>query len=214
MRFSDQDALPGPLSWQVAESAAAEALLQAVPSPAVASSANTRRLRELFERHYDFVWRSLRRLGVRPDAVDDAAQEVFVVAARKIEAIAFGAERSFLYGTSLRVASDARRAESRRRESSGDSAIERAMDPTIDLEAESDRQRARALLDQVLSSMSIEHRAVFTLFELEGMTMAEIASFLELAPGTVASRLRRARELFQEAVTRIQARNVREGARP
>ncbi len=43
------------------------------------------------------------------------------------------------------------------------------------------------------------------LFELEGLTMAEIAELCSLAPGTVASRLRRAREDFRAQVRRIQA---------
>jgi RNA polymerase sigma-70 factor (ECF subfamily) len=46
---------------------------------------------------------------------------------------------------------------------------------------------------------------VFVLYELEGLSMAEIAGLLELPPGTVASRLRRAREEFH-----AQARRLRE----
>ena len=48
---------------------------------------------------------------------------------------------------------------------------------------------------------------MFILFELEEMTMAEVAALLSLAPGTVASRLRRAREEFQAAVSRMRARS-------
>jgi hypothetical protein len=54
--------------------------------------------------------------------------------------------------------------------------------------------------------MPIELRSVFTLFELEQMTMLQIAGLLELPQGTVASRLRRARELFADQRSRIEAR--------
>ncbi|MDX2091773.1 MAG: sigma-70 family RNA polymerase sigma factor [Kofleriaceae bacterium] len=56
-----------------------------------------------------------------------------------------------------------------------------------------DRQRARAVLDRILDAMDDDLRAVFVLYELEELTMSEIANTLELTPGTVASRLRRAR---------------------
>jgi RNA polymerase sigma-70 factor (ECF subfamily) len=51
--------------------------------------------------------------------------------------------------------------------------------------------------------MPVELSAVFVLFELEGLTMAEIAPLLSLAPGTVASRLRRAREDFRDRARRV-----------
>ena len=41
------------------------------------------------------------------------------------------------------------------------------------------------------------------------MSMREIATLLELPPGTVASRLRRSREAFDEHVARFQARSAR-----
>ena len=66
-----------------------------------------------------------------------------------------------------------------------------------------DEQRAREILDAVLSKLAPDVRAVFVLYEIEHMTMAKIASTLELPPGTVASRLRRGRELFQSEVERL-----------
>jgi RNA polymerase sigma-70 factor (ECF subfamily) len=65
------------------------------------------------------------------------------------------------------------------------------------------------MLDAILSSMPVELCTVFVLFELEELTMAEIAQLLDLAPGTVASRLRRARERFHEEARRAQARGPR-----
>ena len=62
-----------------------------------------------------------------------------------------------------------------------------------------DEQRARAMLDEIIAGMGEELSAVFVLHEIEEVTMAEIASMLEIPAGTVASRLRRAREAFSAA---------------
>src|SRR4051812_39693933 len=83
---------------------------------APAHDARPARLRSIVDANFDFIWRSLRRLGVAEHSVDDAAQQVWIVAARKLASITPGQERAFLFGTALRVASDARRSASRRRE--------------------------------------------------------------------------------------------------
>jgi RNA polymerase sigma-70 factor (ECF subfamily) len=96
-----------------------------------------------------------------------------------------------------------RRARARRAEVGGDEA-EGLPDPAPGAEDLIERRKARELLDRVLDSLEMELRAVFVLYELDGFTMAEIADALELAPGTVASRLRRAREQFETRVARLE----------
>lgn len=71
-------------------------------------------VRALVERNVDFVRRSVRRLGVPAADVEDATQQVFIVAARKLEKFREGSERAYLFGIAVRVASDARRAMRRR----------------------------------------------------------------------------------------------------
>ena len=176
----------------------------AVGAPPVESH-EEQRFARLFEEHFDFVWRSLRRLGVAPGSVDDAAQEVFVVASRRLAAIEPGKERAFLFGTALRVASDARRSAQRRREREQEVDREPSS-PEPSAEELIDRRRAREMMDDIIASLPDDARPVFVLFELEGMTMAEIASCLDLPAGTVASRLRRARELFAAAIARLEAK--------
>ena len=168
------------------------------------------RLTALFHDHFDAIWRLVRRLGVPDGAIDDAAQEVFVVASRRLEIIEAGKEKAFLYGTAVRVAADARRSRDRRREAPGVDAPDVA-DPAIPTPEDLvDQKRARELLDVLIARLPDDTRPVFVLYELEGMTMAEIAVCLDLAPGTVASRLRRARETFQAQVARLDA--ARKGA--
>ena len=175
---------------------------QIVREPAVPAPAPEVRIRQLFDTQFDFVWRSLRRLGVPELTVDDATQEVFLVASRRLADIEAGRERSFLFATALRIASTTRRGLGRRGQHD-DEAVDSLVDPAPGPDEVADRQRARAVLDRVLESMDLDLRAVFVLYELEEMTMAEIAITLELAPGTVASRLRRAREAFQATVARL-----------
>jgi RNA polymerase sigma-70 factor (ECF subfamily) len=160
------------------------------------------RLRVMFETNFAFVWRSLRRLGVPSAATDDAAQEVFLVASKRLSEIDAGRERSFLFATALRVASNARRAFARR-ESRHDDMLDRVVDPAPSPEQLADRAREREMLDRVLAALALDLRAVLVLHELEEMSMADIARTLELAPGTVASRLRRAREMFRAEAARL-----------
>src|ERR1044071_8184717 len=87
------------------------------PDASLAGTVSAReRLVRLVDEELDFVWRSLRRLGVPEAAVDDAAQQVWLVVAKKLAHIAPDRERALLFGTSIRVASDVRRALARRRE--------------------------------------------------------------------------------------------------
>ena len=68
-----------------------------------------------------------------------------------------------------------------------------------------DSLETRATADAILRDMSAELRAVFVLFELEGLPIPEIADRLTLATGTVASRLRRARKDFFDRLARASA---------
>ncbi len=161
------------------------------------SAQDRTRLREAFVQHYAGVWRFLRRLGVVPDRVDDAAQQVFLVATEALPRIVPGFERAFLYGTAVRVAHGIRR--SGAREVAGID-VELGTSPLPSPDELADQKRARELLDQLLEHVEGDARTVFVLFEIEGFTVPEIADLLDLPLGTAASRLRRAREQFQALV--------------
>jgi RNA polymerase sigma-70 factor (ECF subfamily) len=162
------------------------------------------RLRAMLDKHFNFIWRSLRRFGLTDDRADDAAQQVFVVASRRIESIAPGSEQSFLLRTAMHVASDVRRSASYRREVvHADPAGE--IDSGLRPDDALDRRRARVILDGILDAMDLDLRSVFVLFEIEEMTIAEIGALLEIPNGTVASRLRRARERFHTKLARLRA---------
>jgi RNA polymerase sigma-70 factor (ECF subfamily) len=177
----------------------------ALPAAAHASSRDAApSIRELVQAHSDFVWRSLRRLGVPEHLVDDATQQVFLIAAGKLEAIRPGCERSFLFGALGNVAAHVRRSLARGREQPQASVVE-TVDPSPQPDELIAQRQTRALLDEVLDALPTELRTVFILFELEELPAPEVAELTGLALGTVASRLRRAREEFHKAAKRVRA---------
>jgi RNA polymerase sigma-70 factor (ECF subfamily) len=159
------------------------------------------RLRRVVAEQFEVLWRFLRRLGISESDTDDAVQEVVMVVARKLDQVQVGSERSFVLSTAFRVASGFRRAGRRRREVD-DSALSELECPELGPEALTEKQRLRGVLQSVLNELPLELRAVFVLYELEELTMAEIAATLELPAGTVASRLRRSREQFEALASR------------
>jgi RNA polymerase sigma-70 factor (ECF subfamily) len=163
------------------------------------------RLAGLVRAHYAFVWRLLRRLGLGEGDADDAAQQVFLAASGRLSSVEPERERSFLYGVALNVGARARRSFGRRREEPLEAASERVA-PEPNAEQLLERRQARALLDQLLDEMPEDLRVVFVLFELEELSTPQIAELCEIPVGTAASRLRRAREDFEERVARVEAR--------
>jgi RNA polymerase sigma-70 factor (ECF subfamily) len=165
--------------------------------------AHKERLSGLVERHFSDVWRFLRRLGVREDGVDDAAQDVFLVAARRIEEIRPGSEKSFLFGTALRTARTHRRRQARE---IPDENVDPGLDMSPGPDERFDEQQKCRLAHELLDALDDDLRQVFVLYEIEGFTMQRIAELTEVPAGTVASRLRRARDEFQARLDRHRAR--------
>ena len=166
------------------------------------------RFRRIVDAEFGLVWRFLRGLGVPTAGVDDAAQQVFWVAAQRLDGITPGSERAFLLSTARGVAANARRARTRSREVLDEQVLAEHHDDRANPEQAAAAMQARKLLATFLEELPEDARTVFVLFELEGMTMAAIAETLELPPGTVASRLRRARDEFHAAAKRFQAQQV------
>jgi RNA polymerase sigma-70 factor, ECF subfamily len=157
---------------------------------------------ETYRAHFAFVWRSLRRLGIREEDATDAAQEVFIVVHRKLPGFAGRSKvTTWLYGVCFRVASERRRAVPRPQlgEQEAASFIGRQADPG----ATAERNQGLAVLERVLERIPDEQRAVFCLFELEGMTGEEVAESLEIPLGTAYSRLRLARAAFSAATAEL-----------
>jgi RNA polymerase sigma-70 factor (ECF subfamily) len=157
--------------------------------------------------HYDFVWRSIRRLGIPESSADDAAQQVFCIYARRALDVEPGKEKTFLFGVVLRIARSARRAYVRSEEVLDEAVLSAIPSTDADPEQLLEDRHARRILDAILAALPLELRTVFVLYELEEMTMAEIATIMDLPSGTVASRLRRAREAFEDASRRMRSKS-------
>ncbi|HMI93075.1 MAG TPA: RNA polymerase sigma factor [Polyangiales bacterium] len=170
--------------------------------------------RVLYDAHFNFVWRCLRRLGVREPDVLDQAQKVFLTAYFKLSEFEGRARvTTWLFGICQRVASDYRRSAPIRREIATDAAeldLQRGSQAAPSAQTEM-RQQAHAA-EAILNKLPEAQRLVFVLFELEELSGEEIAETLAISVGTVRSRLRLAREAFSREVKRLAA--ARENARP
>jgi RNA polymerase sigma-70 factor (ECF subfamily) len=168
---------------------------------------------EVYEEHFDFVWRSMGRLGVDASAVEDAAQDVFVIAHRRLADFeGRSSVKTWLFGIALRVARDFRRAARRKRshglvpegEADTDAVPDTASPSPLD---SATRSEAVERLQAILGELDEDRRAVFILAELEQMTAPEIAEAVGANVNTVYTRLRAARREFNEAVARYAARD-------
>lgn len=189
----------------VAFSAAGASSPAPIGVPSRGLNAANHRLQGAIAQHLDLVWRVLRRAGLRDADAEDAAQDVFWVFAQRLEDVPVRAERAFLASTAFRVASACRRSK-RYREVSQEADCEEyaGSDPLPDRELE--LQRARALLSRALSALSAPEREVFILAELEQLSRTEVAEALGIPPGTVASRLTRARQSFEASLRALRAK--------
>jgi len=167
-----------------------------------------RRLEQMFTAHHEVVWRTLRRRGLSPEAAADGTQQCFLIAAERLHDIRDGCERAFVLGTALRLASTTMRSD-RRWELEEDMDLREGPARADEL---ADRRRAVALMDHVLSRLHPDLLEVFVLFEIEGLPTPDIARMLKIPVGTVASRLRRAREEFRATVARLERSFWREEA--
>lgn len=160
-------------------------------------------LKEIYEEHFDLVWRVLARHGVPAADVMDAAQDVFIVAHRKLPEFEGRSKVStWLCGIAVRVAAD-RRKLAYVRHSAPDDGIDETVDVSADVATLVERQQGLRLLETLLDGLPVERRAVFMMAEMEDMTCDAIAAVLGIPVGTVNSRLRLARAMFDKAVARL-----------
>ena len=163
---------------------------------------------EVYASCFPFVWRTVRRLGVDPAAVDDVVQEVFLVVHRRLDDFeGRSALKTWLYGIVRRVVHDHRRGRARRpAEPTGDFDAVATDDDTPHESAE--KAQAVRVLHALLGELDDDKREVFVLAELEQMSAPEIAEATGSNANTVYTRLRAARKEFEAAVARHRARTA------
>lgn len=149
---------------------------------------------DLYREHACWVGRVLRLRGVDRASVEDALQDVFLVAFRRFgDFTPRASHRAWLYGIALRVARDYRR---RRLRKGGLLELDerRIACSKPDPCTSAFTRQALFVLRCRLGEMDEARRRVFILSEVEGMTAPEIAETLSVKLNTVYSRLRAARQ--------------------
>ena len=160
-----------------------------------------------FRSEFDYLWRTLRRLGVAEKDVEDALHEIFLVLHRRWSTYDASLPlRPWLFGIAFRVASTQRRRVTRE--------VPHAWIELEDLGPQPDelalREQRREIVLAALECVPLARRAVFVMHDLDGIEMREIARSLSIPLFTAYSRLRKARKEFQRAVEqRSDGRRVR-----
>ena len=161
------------------------------------------RMSAIVQEHIGFVARVLEKAGVPQAELDDGIQRTFITVTRRLDDVNLGAEKSFVFQVALNVAAHARRNLARRREVCSDQLDDVVVAPTTP-EHIAERKEMRKLIDDIVDTMHESLRSVFMLHQFECLSMVEIAEMLRVPIGTVASRLRRARELFRRHIVAIE----------
>jgi RNA polymerase sigma-70 factor, ECF subfamily len=162
---------------------------------------------EVYETHFDFVWRSLRLLGVPDELIEDALQDTFSVASRQLAGFeGRSALRTWLFAILHRVAANYRRAR-KRKQSRLEPWTDMAGDqPSPDAHAEA--VEAARLIERFCAELEPDRRALFVLAVLEELPAAEVATTLGLSVNKVYSRVHTLRESLRNALA---AREVERG---
>jgi len=161
--------------------------------------------RQVYDTHFRFAWRALRRLGVREADLMDMTQNVFVVVHRKLSGFEGRSDlTTWLFGICRRVAIDYRRSARIRREVPADARQIASLSGPEPASDATDKAHLAALAESLLDRLPEKLRVVFVLFELDEMSGDDIAALLDIPVGTVRSRLRLAREAFQREAGRLE----------
>jgi RNA polymerase sigma-70 factor (ECF subfamily) len=163
------------------------------------------RLEQVYSDYFSLVWRGLRRLGVPDSLLEDAVQDVFLVAHRRLADFEGRSSlKTWLYGIVLRVAKDHRRSEVRHAHRVARVAELLSADPVRASSPveEAERREANRLLHSVLAALADEDREVLVLVELEELSVREAADVLDIQVRSCQRRLRTARTAFDEQLAR------------
>jgi RNA polymerase sigma-70 factor, ECF subfamily len=149
----------------------------------------------VYEAEIDFVWRTLRLLGVPREQVEDAAQEAFGVIARQLPSFAGrSALRTWVYAIVHKVAANQRRGHRRKQaplEPLGERAV-MSLDAGPDVVAEA--LEAARRIEAFCAGLDESWRGVFVLVLLEDVPAPQVAEVLSLPLNTVYSRVRTLRQ--------------------
>lgn len=137
------------------------------------------------------------------ETADDLAQEVFLKVYLSLPGFRFESEFStWLYQIAINHVRDYLRKRKKEKDNVSLDDIPEPRLPEKDvaekLAASQEEERRRNLLRQKLEEMPEKYRLILSLRDIQGLTYEEIGKILRLSPGTVDSRLHRARRLLRK----------------
>jgi RNA polymerase sigma-70 factor (ECF subfamily) len=161
-----------------------------------AEAGDQRAFRALFDEHFDFVFRTCKRLGLLDADAEDAAQEAFLVAHKKLGDFREGRLQTWLYRIAANVCT-ARHRRRRVRDALRTLWLRGDDEPVEGPDESFERREAARRVGEVLARLAPKKREVFALFELEGLSGEQIAERVGCSVATVWTRLFHARKDFQ-----------------
>jgi len=162
----------------------------------------------IFETHLQYVWNTLRYLGVRSADTRDVAQEVFLTVFERFDDYdPSRSVRTWLFVIAYHAASNYRRLARHRRElpDSGEEAAGQGLNAEQLVAA----REQTDLLVQMISQIDLPKRAVLVMHDMDGIAMPEIAESLSIPLNTAYSRLRLARKELQDHAERLRVEGAR-----
>jgi len=175
----------------------------------VAPTRRAPEFRELFETQFSYVWHVLMRLGVAERDLEDLAQQVFLQVHGELAKFDNRRPlRPWLFSFAYHAASNYR-ALSRHRVELSIVAPEQA-DTLPAADEQLITRQELELAELALSRVALGRRAVLLLHEVEGHSMPEIAESLSIPLNTAYSRLRLARQEYEQAIRRLRAQRGEE----
>jgi RNA polymerase sigma-70 factor (ECF subfamily) len=164
------------------------------------ASASTRDFESIYRENFDFTCRSLRLLGVAADALEDAAQDVFGIASRRLAEFEGNSSlKTWIFAIVQRVAANHRRAERRKRAPLEPLEPEQVAGEAPSPESQAQAAQSAALIQTFCDALDEGRRALLVLGLIEGEPMRELAGALGIPLQTAYSRtraLRRDLELY------------------
>ncbi|MCA9625893.1 MAG: sigma-70 family RNA polymerase sigma factor [Myxococcales bacterium] len=187
---------------------ALELTMQSPAPPPALAHAEELEFEAVYAKYFNFVWRSLLRLGVRDAAAEDLAQEVFFIVHQRLHLYEGRSTlKTWIFGVVLGVVRNHRRAMARRKTKHALATPAQTLGTVEDPDDALRAREAREILYALLDELDESRREVFVMAELEQIPVVEIAEALAENVNTVYSRLRQARIAFQKAAARHRARD-------
>jgi RNA polymerase sigma-70 factor (ECF subfamily) len=185
-------------------------VLAAEGRPRALSVLPVARLERMFAERHPLVWRTLRRLGLSPAEAADTTRRVFEEAAKQLKGTLESRERVELLALALRYAfsvdrfavSEVRLRPPMARRPAARSGVFARPDSPVNAACVD-------MMDRVLSHMTRPAATAFILYELEGLTLAEVCTVMSVDVEAGRQTLLVARAEFKSIVAALRASSRR-----